>query len=69
MSRTLTAGSLLAASALFAQVAEARPVGPQAFCQAYPTSPSEAEVMSGVLEILAVDKTGSGLPSVTVLRG
>lgn len=30
---------------------------------------SEAELMSGILEILAVDKTGSGLPSVTALRG
>jgi hypothetical protein len=30
---------------------------------------SEAELMSGVLEILGVDKTGSGLPSVTALRG
>jgi hypothetical protein len=40
MRRTFTAGALLVAGALLAGEAEARPVGPQAFCQAYPTSPA-----------------------------
>ena len=30
---------------------------------------SEAEIFSGILDVMCVDTSGSGLPSVTALRG